>query len=40
MNTLLKEFEDMGCKVEVGWKEKNRKKNNTYCFKKIKGKWR
>ena len=26
MDTLLKEFEDMGIKVEVGWKEKNRKK--------------
>ena len=26
MDTLLKEFEDMGCKVEVGWKEKERKK--------------
>ena len=26
MDTLLKEFEDMGYKVEVGWKEKRRKK--------------
>ena len=26
MDTLLKEFEDMGCKVEVGYREKNRKK--------------
>ena len=26
MDTLLKEFEDMGIKVEVGWKAKNRKK--------------
>ena len=26
MDGLLKEFEDMGFKVEVGWKEKNRKK--------------
>ena len=27
MDTLLKEFEDMGCKVEVCFKEKRRKKN-------------
>ena len=26
MNTLLKEFEDNGIKVEVGYREKNRKK--------------
>ena len=26
MDALLKEFEDMGFKVEVGWKEKKRKK--------------
>ena len=26
MDDLLKELEDMGCKVEVGFKEKNRKK--------------
>ena len=26
MEELLKEFEDMGCKVVVGWKEKERKK--------------
>ena len=26
MNTLLKEFENMGFKVEVGYREKNRKK--------------
>ena len=26
MDTLLKEFEDMGCEVIVGWKEKERKK--------------
>ena len=26
MEDLLKQFEDMGCKVEVGWKEKRRKK--------------
>ena len=26
MDGLLKEFEDMRFKVEVGWKEKNRKK--------------
>ena len=28
MDTLLKEFENMGCKVEVGCTEKIRKKNN------------
>ena len=27
MDALLKEFEDMGCKVEVGYKEKRRKKS-------------
>ena len=27
MEDLLKHFEDMGCKVVVGWKEKERKKN-------------
>ena len=26
MEDLLKQFEDMGCKVEVGYREKNRKK--------------
>ena len=28
MEDLLKGFEDMGCKVEVGCQEKRRKKNN------------
>ena len=28
MDNLLKEFEDMGFKVEVGCQEKRRKKNN------------
>ena len=28
MEDLLKQFEDMGFKVEVGCKEKRRKKNN------------
>ena len=36
MDTLLKEFEDMGCKVEVGWKEKNRKKNILSSLRKLK----
>ena len=27
MEELLKELEDKGCKVVVGWKEKERKKN-------------
>ena len=27
MEDLLKGLEDMGCKVVVGWKEKERKKN-------------
>ena len=27
MEDLLKQLEDMGCKVNVGWKEKERKKN-------------
>ena len=40
MDELLKEFEDMGFEVEVGCREKNRKKKYYYCFKKIKGKWR
>ena len=26
MENLLKQFEDMGCEVVVGWKEKERKK--------------
>ena len=36
MDTLLKEFEDMGCKVEVGWKEKNRRKIILDSIKKLK----
>ena len=36
MDTLLKEFEDMGCKVEVGCKEKRRKKIIFESIKKLK----
>ena len=36
MDGLLKEFEDMGFKVEVGWKEKNRKKNILSSLRKLK----
>ena len=36
MDALLKEFEDMGCKVEVGWKEKRRKKTIVESIKKLK----
>ena len=36
MDTLLKEFEDMGCKVEVGYREKNRKKNILSSLRKLK----
>ena len=36
MDTLLKEFEDMGCKVEVGWKEKRRRKIILDSIKKLK----
>ena len=36
MDTLLKEFEDMGFKVEVGWKEKRRKKTIVESIKKLK----
>ena len=36
MDALLKEFEDMGCKVEVGWKEKRRKKTIAESIKKLK----
>ena len=39
MDTLLKGFEDMGYKVEVGCKEKRRKKTIFGSIKKIKGKW-
>ena len=37
MDTLLKEFEDMGFKVEVGCKEKRRKKTIFESIKKLKG---
>ena len=37
MDTLLKEFEDMGCKVQVGWKEKERKKTIFESIKKFEG---
>ena len=36
MDTLLKEFEDMGFKVEVGWKEKRRKKTIIDSINKLK----
>ena len=36
MDGLLKEFEDMGFKVEVGWKEKNRRKNILSSLRKLK----
>ena len=36
MDTLLKEFEDMGFKVEVGCKEKRRKKTILESIKKLK----
>ena len=36
MDTLLKEFEDMGFKVEVGCKEKRRKKTIFESIKKLK----
>ena len=36
MDTSLKEFEDMGCKVEVGCKEKRRKKIIFESIKKLK----
>ena len=36
MNTLLKEFENMGFKVEVGYREKNRKKNIFSSLRKLK----
>ena len=36
MDTLLKEFEDMGCKVEVGCQEKRRKKIIIDSIKKLK----
>ena len=36
MDGLLKEFEDMGFKVEVGWKEKRRKKTILAALRKLK----
>ena len=36
MEDLLKQFEDMGCKVEVGYREKNRKKNILSSLRKLK----
>ena len=36
MDGLIKEFEDMGFKVEVGYKEKNRKKNILSSLRKLK----
>ena len=36
MDDLLKELEDMGCKVEVGWKEKKRKKTIIDSLRKLK----
>ena len=36
MDGLLKEFENMGFKVEVGYKEKNRKKNILSSLRKLK----
>ena len=35
MDALLKEFEDMGCKVEVGYKEKSRKKTIIAALRKL-----
>ena len=36
MDVLLKEFEDMGFEVEVGWKEKNRKKTILAALRKLR----
>ena len=36
MEDLLKQFEDMGCKIEVGYREKNRKKNILSSLRKLK----
>ena len=36
MDGLLKEFEDMGFEVEVGYREKNRKKNILSSLRKLK----
>ena len=36
MEDLLKQFENMGCEVVVGWKEKERKKIMSEAMKKLK----
>ena len=36
MEELLKQFEDMGYEVKVGWKEKERKKTMSETMKKLK----
>ena len=36
MDGLLKEFEDIGIKIEVGYREKNRKKNILSSLRKLK----
>lgn len=36
MEELLKELEDKGCEVVVGWKEKERKKTMSEAMKKLK----
>ena len=36
MESLLKDFEDMGYEVKVGWKEKQRKKDMSVAIKKLK----
>ena len=36
MDNILKEFEDMGCEVEVGCKEKRRKKTIIAALRKLK----
>ena len=36
MEELLKELEDKGCEVVVGWKEKGRKKIMSEAMKKLK----
>ena len=36
MESLLKEFEDNGIEVKVGWKEKQRKKTMSEAMKKLK----
>ena len=39
MEDLLKELEDEGYEVTVGWKEKARKKTMSEAMKKIKRQW-